>query len=77
MARMFTPRRGQVPDIRDPQAMRDTGYFQLVQQWAEKILGERANDLRKSPHVVESRPPAGYNDNLRCHKCFALLGVVV
>ncbi len=38
---------GQVPDIRDPQAMRDTGYFQLVQQWAEKILGERANDLRK------------------------------
>jgi hypothetical protein len=37
---------GQVPDIRDSQAMRDTGYFQRVRQWAEKIVSERANSPR-------------------------------
>ena len=36
---------GQVPDIRDAQAMRDAGYFQRVRQWAEMIVTEQANSL--------------------------------
>jgi hypothetical protein len=37
---------GQVPDIRDSQAMRETGYFQRVKQWAEKIVVEQAGSPR-------------------------------
>jgi hypothetical protein len=29
---------GNMPDIRDPQAMRDANYFQRVQQWGQAIL---------------------------------------
>ena len=38
---------GQVPDIRDSHVMRDTGYFQRVRQWAEKIVSEQAKNLPK------------------------------
>jgi hypothetical protein len=38
---------GQVPNIRDPQSMRDTGYFQRIQQWAEKIVNEQADSSGK------------------------------
>ena len=38
---------GQTPDIRDPQAMRDTGYYQRVRQWAEKIVSGQADGRRK------------------------------
>jgi hypothetical protein len=46
-ADVHTAALGQVPDIRDSQAMRDAGYFQRVQQWAEKIVSEQSNSLRK------------------------------
>ncbi len=42
---------GQVPDIRDSQAMRDTGYFQRVREWGQKIVSEQANNLGKCPQV--------------------------
>jgi hypothetical protein len=38
---------GQATDIRDSQAMRETGYFQRVRQWAEKIVSEQADNSRK------------------------------
>ena len=38
---VHTPLFGQVPDIRDPQAMRDANYFQQIQQWGQKLLTRR------------------------------------
>lgn len=32
---------GDVPDIRDPQAIRDANYYQRVQQWGQKMLPRR------------------------------------
>jgi hypothetical protein len=31
---------GKVPDIRDPQAMRDHNYFDRVRQWGQKVVNE-------------------------------------
>jgi hypothetical protein len=36
---------GQVPDIRDSQAMRDADYFQRIKKWAENIVNEQAGRL--------------------------------
>jgi hypothetical protein len=38
---------GQVPDIRDPEMLRDMQYFQRVREWAEKIVRQQADNARK------------------------------
>jgi hypothetical protein len=32
---------GEVPDIRDPQALRNADYFQRVRRWGQGIMGMR------------------------------------
>jgi hypothetical protein len=44
---VHAPALGQVPDIRDPQAMRDANYFQRVQQWGQKIVTESNTTLHR------------------------------
>jgi hypothetical protein len=35
---------GEVPDIRDPRAMREAGYFQRVKEWGQKTVKEQAGN---------------------------------
>jgi hypothetical protein len=37
---VHAPALGQVPDIRDPQAMRDANYFERVRQWGQSIVSQ-------------------------------------
>jgi hypothetical protein len=42
---------GKVPDIRDPEAIREMQYFQRVREWAEKIVRQQANNAGKGPPI--------------------------